>query len=76
MDGEVRHFKPKIIKFDVPPLSLEELYKTPFIGLMDWRVKLEESITAVAEARTPEMPASVWAEITCQTYRADHSSIH
>jgi hypothetical protein len=76
MVGEGRHFKPKIIKSDVPPLSLEELYKIPFIGLMDWRVNLEEPTIAVIEAGTPKMPASLWAEITYQTHRADHSSIH
>jgi sulfopyruvate decarboxylase TPP-binding subunit len=59
MGEKDQHFKSKIIKFDVPRLSLEGLYKIPFIGLMDWRGKLEEPIIAVAEAGTPEMLASV-----------------
>jgi hypothetical protein len=76
MCGEGRHFKSKIIKFDVPRLSVEGLYKIPFIGLMDWRGKLEEPIITVAETGTPEIPACVWAEITYRTYRADRSSVH
>jgi hypothetical protein len=55
--GEERHFKSKIIKSDVPRLSLEGLYKIPFIGLMDWRGKFEKPIIADAEAGTPEMQA-------------------
>jgi hypothetical protein len=46
MGGEDRHLKSKIIKFDVPQLPLEGLYKIPYIGLMDWRGKLEEPIIA------------------------------
>jgi hypothetical protein len=71
MCGEGRHFKSKIIKFDVPRLSLEGLYKIPFTGLMDWRGQLEEPTITVAEAGTPEMPASVRAEIAYWTYRAE-----
>jgi hypothetical protein len=76
MGGEGRHFKSKIIKFDVPRLSLEGLYKIPFIGLMDWRGKLEEPIITVAEAGTPGMQASVWAQIAYRSYRAYHNSVH
>jgi len=76
MGGEGRHFKSKIIKFDVPRFSPEGLYKIPFIGLMDWRGKLEGPIIAVVEAGNPEMPASIWAEVAYRTYRADHSSVH
>jgi len=76
MGDEGRHFKSKIIKYDVPPLSLEGLHKIQFTGLMDWRVKLEEPIIAAVEAGAPEMLASVWAEITYQAYLADHSCVH
>jgi len=64
MGGKGRHLKPKIIKFDVPHFHSKKLYKIPFIGLMDWRVNLEEPVIAVVDAGNPEMPASVWAEIT------------
>jgi hypothetical protein len=57
MGGKGRHFKSKIIKFDVPRLSLEGLYKIPLISLMDWRGKLEKPIIADAEAGTPKMHA-------------------
>ena len=76
MCGEGRHFKSKIMKFDVPRLTLEALYKIPFIGLMYWRGKLEEPIIAVVEAGTPEMPECVCAEITSRPCRADHTSVH